>query len=175
MNRTEIQSAVLGAIKEIAKAYRVGYSEIAVLFPYKDNKSLNYHFMYWITSAMDKEDIPYSLITSPVDGTQEKVRYSKTNGVVISTIDSSLGLDFKAVIVAGLYPYNYFFTDKGAKVEINSWGQIGAMGVTEQEKVRIQIRKMYTACSRARDILYVISDLKTGSPMEQILIETKEK
>lgn len=175
VDRTQIQSAVLKAIKEIVAKYQVGYSEIAVLFPNKDNKTLNYHFMYWLTSAMDKEDIPYSLITSPVDGVQGKVQYSKTNGVVVSTIDSSLGLDFKAVIVAGLYPYNYFFTDKGAKVEIQSWDQIDRMGANGQEKVQIQIRKMYTACSRARDILYVISDLKPGSPMEQILIEAKEK
>lgn len=175
VNRVKIQSAVLFAIKEIVNKYKVGYSEIAVLFPYKENKSLNYYFMYWLTSAMDKEDIPYSLITTPVDGVQNKVQYSRTNGVVVSTIDSSLGLDFKAVIVAGLYPYNYFFTDKGAKVEISNWKQIGELGADSQEKVQVQIRKMYTACSRARDILYVISDLKPGSPMEQILIEAKEK
>lgn len=175
IDRAKIQPAVLEAIKEIVKKYQVGYSEIAVLFPYKENKSLNYHFMYWLTSAMDKEDIPYSLITMPVDGVKGKVQFSKTNGVVVSTIDSSLGLDFKAVIVAGLYPYNYFFTDKGTKVEISTWKQIGGLGADSQEKVQVQIRKMYTACSRARDILYVISDLKPGSPMEQILIEAKEK
>ena len=28
---------------------------------------------------------------------------------------------------------------------------------------------MYTACSRARDVLYVLSDLTSGSPMEEIL------
>ncbi len=175
VNRAKIQSAVLVAIKEIVNKYKVGYSEIAVLFPYKQNKSLNYYFLYWLTSAMDKEDIPYSLITTPVDGVQNKVQFSKTNGVVVSTIDSSLGLDFKAVIVAGLYPYNYFFTDKGVKVEISNWKQIGELGADSQEKVQVQIRKVYTACSRARDILYVISDLKPGSPMEQILIEAKEK
>ena len=174
VNRAKIRSAVLVAIKEIVNKYKVGYSEIAVLFPYKENKSLNYYFMYWLTSAMDKEGIPYSLITTPVDGVQNKVQYSRTNGVVVSTIDSSLGLDFQAVIVAGLYPYNYFFTDKGVKVEISNWKQIGELGADSQEKVQIQIRKMYTACSRARDILYVISDLKPGSPMEQILIEAKE-
>lgn len=175
VNRANIQSAVLAAINEIVKQYQVGYSEIAILFPYKEKRSLNYYFMYWLTSAMEKEDIPFSLITEPVGGVQGKVPFSKTKGVVVSTIDSSLGLDFKAVIVAGLYPYNYYFTDKGAKVEINTWKQIGGLGADGQEKVQVQIRKMYTACSRARDILYVISDLKPGSPMEQILIEAKEK
>ncbi|MBD5543848.1 MAG: AAA family ATPase [Lachnospiraceae bacterium] len=175
IERTKIQVSVLAAIKEIVSKYHVGYSDIAVLFPFKDNKSLNYHFMYWLTSAMDKEDISYSLITQPIDGGQSKVRYSKTNGVVVSTIDSSLGLDFKAVIVAGLYPYNYFFTDKGEKVQIASWEKIGKLGQHEREKVQIQIRKIYTACSRARDILYVLSDLRTNSPMEEILTKAKEK
>lgn len=175
VNRTLIQASVLTAIKEIVSKYKVGYSEIAIIFPFKENKSLNYHFMYWLTSAMDKEDIPYSLITTPVEGVQNKVRFSKTNGIVVSTIDSSLGLDFKAVIVAGLYPYNYIFTDKGARVEINSWKQVASMGADSQEKVQVQIRKLYTACSRAREILYIISDLKPGSPMEEIIVEAKEK
>lgn len=175
IERTKIQASVLAAIKEIVVKHHVGYSDVAVLFPFKDNKSLNYHFMHWLTSAMDREDIPYSLITQPVDGGQTKVQYSKTTGVVVSTIDSSLGLDFKAVIVTGLYPYNYFFTDKGQKVPIVSWSQIGKLGKHEQEKIQIQIRKIYTACSRARDILYVLSDLKAGSPMEDILTKAKER
>lgn len=175
IDRAKIQQAVLVSINEIVSKYHVGYSDIAVLFPFKENRSLNYHFMYWITSVLDIENIPYSLITPPIDSGQSKVQYSKSTGVVISTIDSSLGLDFKAVIVAGLYPYNYLFTDKGEKVAIESWQKIEKLGQHEQEKVQIQIRKIYTACSRARDILYVLSDLRPNSPMEDILIEAKEK
>ena len=175
IDRKKIQQAVLVSIMDIVSKYHVGYSDIAILFPFKDNRSLNYHFMHWITSALDNEDIPYSLITPPIDSGHNKVQYSKTTGVIISTIDSSLGLDFKAVIVAGLYPYNYFFTDKGEKVTIESWHKIGELGQHELEKVQIQIRKIYTACSRARDILYVLSDLRPNSPMEDILIEAKEK
>ena len=99
------------------------------------------------------------------------MRYSKTTGVVISTIDASLGLDFKAVVVAGLYPYNYYFTDNGNKVQITSWQTIRKLEQHDQEKVQIQLRKLYTACSRARDILYVLSDMRPGSPVEQLLTE----
>jgi hypothetical protein len=175
INRSRIQEGVITAIKEIVTQYHVGYSDIAVLFPFKEKKALKYHFMYWLTSAMDKEDIPYSLITQPIDAGQTKVQYSKTTGVVVSTIDSSLGLDFKAVIVAGLYPYNYYFTDDGGKVLLKSWKQIGKLDQHDQEKVQIQIRKVYTACSRARDILYVLSDLKVGLPIEDIITEAKER
>lgn len=175
INRTQIQAFVLDAIKEIVQKYQVGYSDIAVLFPMKKNKTLKYYFLYWLTSALDKEGISYSLITSSGENEHKKVQYSKTKGVVISTIDSSLGLDFKAVILAGLFPYNYFFMDNGKKVPIESWTQIGQLGQHEQEKVQIQMRKLYTACSRARDILYVLSDMQLGSPMEQLLTKAKEK
>ena len=177
VSRMNIQKEVISAIKEIVAKYKVGYSDIAVLFPYKENKTMSYYFMHWVTSAMDDEEnpIPYSFITQPIDAGQTKVQYSKTTGVVVSTIDSSLGLDFKAVIVAGLYPYNYYYSSDGKKNLIKSWEQIGKMPPQEQESVQVQIRKMYTACSRARDILYVISDLNAGSPMEKILTELKEK
>ena len=175
ISRAQITSSVLITIKEIVEKCQIGYSDIAVLFPMRKNEALKYYFLYWLTSVLDKEGIPYSLITSSDEDGHTKVQYSKTTGVVISTIDSSLGLDFKAVIVAGLFPYNYFFTDKGKKVPITSWEKIGQLGKREQEKVQIQIRKIYTACSRARDILYVLSDLQPNSPMEQILTEAKEK
>lgn len=171
INRMQIQALVLAAIKEIVAKYKVGYSDIAVLFPMRKNTVLKYYFMYWLTNALDKEGIPYSLIASPDDDGQQKVRYSKTTGVVISTIDASLGLDFKAVVVAGLYPYNYYFTDNGNKVQITSWQTIRKLEQHDQEKVQIQLRKLYTACSRARDILYVLSDMRPGSPVEQLLTE----
>ena len=93
----------------------------------------------------------------------------KLDKSVVSTIDSSLGLDFKAVIVAGLYPYNCIFGDNYYKKEISSWNAIKGMNDDEQAQIQSQMRAIYTACSRARDILYVLSDLNPGSPMEEIL------
>ena len=43
------------------------------------------------------------------------------------------------------------------------------MPENHQTAVQSQMRAVYTACSRARDVLYVISDLKAGSPMEEII------
>ena len=165
----DIQKEVIAAVKEISSKYKIGYSDIAVLFPYKQHSLVKYYFMYWLTQALDKEGIPYSLITSSDDEPFAKKKFSETTGVVVSTIDSSLGLDFKAVIFTGLYPYNFVFGDKGHKVEIKSWSTIKRMSDEDQTKVQSQMRSMYTACSRARDVLYVLSDLKVGSPMEEIL------
>lgn len=169
ISRIDIQKEVIAAVKEISSKYKIGYSDIAVLFPYKQHSLVKYYFMYWLTQALDKEGIPYSLITSSDDEPFAKKKFSETTGVVVSTIDSSLGLDFKAVIFTGLYPYNFVFGDKGHKVEIKSWSTIKRMSDEDQTKVQSQMRSMYTACSRARDVLYVLSDLKVGSPMEEIL------
>lgn len=169
LSRMDITQKTVDAIKEIAQKYKLSYSEIAVLFPYKQHKLIKYYFLYWLEKALNEEDIPYSLITSSLGGAFDRKRYSDTNGVVVSTIDSSLGLDFKAVIVAGLYPYNYIFGDNYYKKEISSWNTIKEMDDDDQTQVQSQMRAIYTACSRARDVLYVLSDLKPGSPMEEIL------
>lgn len=174
VDRSEIQKAVINAINEIVREYKVGYSDIAVIFPMKRNAPLKYYFLYWVTKTLDEEGIPYSLITPSDTEGQKKVQYSRTSGVVITTIDSSLGLDFKAVIVAGLYPYNYCFIDNNKRVQLKTWKTIGSLEKNEQEQVQINMRKMYTACSRAREILYVISDLQPESPMERLLTVAKE-
>ncbi len=169
ISRMDIQETVIDAVKEISNKYKVSYSDIAVLFPNKKQPLLRYYFLHWMKTAMEREGIPYSLITNDTDNPFEKKRFSETIGVVLSTVESSLGLDFKAVVVAGLYPYSYVFSENGRKKEISSWSAIQKMTSEEKAKVQSQMRSVYTACSRARDILYVLSDLKPDSPMEEIL------
>jgi hypothetical protein len=171
IDRMSITEQTIAAIKEITTKYHISYSDIAILFPYKQHKLIKYYFLYWLKNALKDADISCSLITSSQDGTFDRKRYSETNGVVLSTIDSSLGLDFKAVIVTGLYPYNYVFGDNYYKQVISSWGAVKAMSDDAQAQVQSQMRSIYTACSRARDVLYVLSDLTKGSPMEEILLE----
>ena len=171
INRMQITEQTVAAVKEITSKYGISYSDIAILFPYKKHKLIKYHFLYWLENALNEADIPYSLITSSLGGAFDRKRYSETNGVVVSTIDSSLGLDFKAVIVTGLYPYNYVFGDDYYKKTISSWETIKDMSDDDQAQVQSQMRSIYTACSRARDVLYVLSDLTEGSPMEEILLE----
>lgn len=167
ISRMDICGIIIEAIEEITKKYQVGYSDIAVLFPYKENRFLKYYFLFWITSEMKKRGIQYSLIFS--DDQEERSQYSRTNGVVLSTIDSSLGLDFRAVILAGLYPYEYIYTEDKKTKKINDWTQLAKLPSDEQESVKVQLRKLYTACSRAREVLYVLSDIEAGSPFDDVL------
>ena len=172
--RIDIQKNVISAIKEIATSYKISYSDIAVLFPFRQVPYLNYRFLYWLQQGLDREGIPYSMIINERDGFNARTRQGDITGVVISTIESSLGLDFKAVILAGLFPYNYVNLNGQVGSEIKSWSVIKSLPDEQQTAIQSQMRAVYTACSRARDVLYVISDLKSGTPMEEILSNGKE-
>jgi hypothetical protein len=169
IKRMDIKAEVSDAIKEITEKHCISYSDVAVIFPYKKHHQLKYNFLYWIQQALEEAGIPYSLITPSDNGRNERRRYSQTAGVILSTIDSSLGLDFKAVILAGLYPYNYVFGEHGTMKKITSWSEIQKMNDAEQSNVQNHMRAVYTACSRARDVLYILSDLDPDTPMEEIL------
>lgn len=169
INRIDIQKELGVAIKEIVSEYDISYSDIAIIFPYKKHSSVKYNFLDWVIRLLNQENIPYSMIISSDKADSERKRYSRTSGVVLTTIDSSLGLDFKAVILAGLYPYGFVFGDNGYRKEITSWMDIKKMNDNDQTQVQSQMRAIYTACSRARDILYVLSDIKPNTPMEEIL------
>lgn len=168
ISRMDICKKTVDSIIEIATKYKIGYSDIAVLFPYKESRILKYYILFWISQELRKRGIEYSLIFGDNrDG--ERKQYSKTNGVILSTIDSSLGLDFKAVILSGLYPYQFVYSDDGKSKKINSWSQLKKLTADEQENFKVQLRKIYTACSRAREVLYVLSDIEEGSPFEDVL------
>lgn len=179
IDRNVIQKAVINSILEINEKYGVSYSDIAVLFPYKTQFKDNYFFENWIVKVLKANGINYSFITKPKTKGINKGKFARTSGVILSTIDSSLGLDFKAVIVAGLHPYQFVYypngktnsdgTSKISQKKIKSWTDIQKMTEEQQNLVQKQMRAVYTACSRARDLLYVISDIDAGTPMDEII------
>lgn len=175
VQRIDIKKQVVAAIKEISTKYKISYSDIAVLFPYRQVPYHKYYFLYWLQQGLDEEGIPYSMIINEHEGSHIKARQGDISGVIISTIESSLGLDFKAVILAGLYPYNYVNVDGEVVGEIKTWTSIKNMPENQQTAVQSQMRAVYTACSRARDVLYVISDLNPGSPMEEIIKKQSDR
>lgn len=167
--KSEIQSTVINAVDEISTKYKTAFNDIAILFPYRRHSLAHYYFLDWIKKGLDEKEIPYSVIIRSDD---HPVRYSDTSGVVLSTIESSLGLDFKAVIVAGLKPYDFVVDDsqeRKVSIPVKSWAAIKEMSAINKERVQNQMRSVYTACSRAREILYVISDLKPNTPMDEII------
>ena len=63
------------------------------------------------------------------------------------------------------------FGDNYYKKTISSWRTIKEMPDDDRDQVQSQMRSIYTACSRAREVLYVLSDLTEGTPMEEILLK----
>ncbi len=173
ISRGNIQTETVNAIKKIVERYHIGYSEIAVLYPVKDNKALNYHIQYWIRKAFEDNNIPYSFISTTDDG--QRATYSNSNGVVISSIDSSLGLDFRAVVLTGLFPYTYVFDENGHRHRLSKWESIKDLSDDAKEAAQVQMRKLYTACSRAREVLYVLSDAETGTVIDDIIRNGEKK
>ena len=175
IQRLDIKKQVIAAIKEISTKYKISYSDIAILFPFRQVPYHNYRFLYWLKQGLDEEGIPYSMIINEQEGSHLRVRQGDVSGAVVSTIESSLGLDFKAVVLAGLFPYSYVNVDGMVLGEIKTWTSIKNMPENQQTAVQSQMRAIYTACSRARDVLYVISDLKVGSPMEEIIKKQSDR
>ena len=94
---------------------------------------------------------------------------------MISSIDSSLGLDFRAVILAGLYPFTYVFSENGSRKKLSNWNVVDTFSDEEKESTQIQMRKLYTACSRAREVLYVLSDISEGTIIDEIIKSGDQK
>lgn len=172
IDRKDIKKAVIDAVEEISSKHHIPYSDIAILYPYRENKALNYYIQYWIRSGLEEKRIRYSIISRKDDG--QKDTYSSATGLVVSSIDSALGLDFRAVILAGLYPFTYVYDDNGRSTVLKSWKKIGSLSEIEKEKVQIQMRKLYTACSRAREVLYVLSDITEDTVIEDIIKSGEE-
>ena len=124
VQRIDIKKQVVAAIKEISTKYKISYSDIAVLFPYRQVPYHKYYFLYWLQQGLDEEGIPYSMIINEHEGSHIKARQGDFTGVVVSTIESSLGLDFKAVVLAGLYPYGYVNVDGEVVGDIKTWTSI---------------------------------------------------
>lgn len=173
ISKSMITQKVMEALDDITNNYGIAYSDVAILYPARQNKALNYYIQYWIKKELDDRGIQYSFI-SKADNPNDEVRYSETSGVVISSISSSLGLDFKAVILTGLYTANYTFAN-GKKVKIDYWNTFKFLDSEQKADVQSKMREIYTACSRARELLYVVSDLDKNSPMEQILLSGRTK
>uniref|UniRef100_UPI0025930C25 3'-5' exonuclease n=1 Tax=uncultured Clostridium sp. TaxID=59620 RepID=UPI0025930C25 len=89
-------------------------------------------------------------------------------GVIITTIDSALGLDFNTVILTGLYPLQYVIKDKSF-YKVKSWTELKEKEESDKEIYISNLRKIYTACSRARENLYILSDLDSNTPINDFI------
>lgn len=97
----------------------------------------------------------------------EGATYGSRRGVTIATIEGSLGLDFRAVILAGLLPLG---THEKVRQESDFTDVTGDYLVAKQEAYKKNVNFIYTGCTRAKDDLTIILSAPRGDSIYMDLI-----
>lgn len=151
--------AVLTSIKQIHDEMKIPYDEIAIVI---FNKGYPKHFAGWndksydlktpLMSGLSQEDIPYCTMyrSDEIWG----ARYGDDSGVRLIGFQTVLGLDFRATIVCGLLPFG---EHNGTKLpDWDSLSKDNEKFYETLEHAKEDIRFLYVACTRAKEILHII-------------------
>lgn len=163
--------AICDSIKSLLKK---GYSEVDIaVIVY--NKNAPYTTKGWKTSYYNLlPDIrkifyeegwenPAVLIAGESSGST----YGSRRGVTIATIEGSLGLDFRAVILAGLRPLG---TYEKVRTVNDLEGLPDDKLLERREGFKKNINFLYTGCTRAKDELTVILSAPKGESIYMDLL-----
>lgn len=137
---------VVSSIKELHDKKGIPYDEIAVLMYNKQFKPFKYYLESPLRKRLLNEGIPYSCLYTN-DETWSG-RYGD-GGVSLITFDSTLGLDFQAVIACGIRPLGVYDRTKNIRP-----GQI--LEEEDAENLKKNISYLYVACTRAKDYLHIV-------------------
>ena len=164
-------AAICEAIRDFLNR---GFSEvdIAVIVYNKSQKYTSkgwkthyYNILPFIKQAFYKEnwETPSILIS----GESEGATYGSRRGVTIATIEGSLGLDFRAVILAGLRPLG---SHEKARV-LSDFSNLTQEQLDEkQEAFKKNVNFLYTGCTRAKDELTIILSAPKGESIYMDLL-----
>lgn len=156
-NRSEAR-AVYDSIVKIHDEEGIPYDEIAVIMY---NASFKKKIKMWTDRIYDLEtpllqllkynDIPYCQMYST--DTEWSARYGDSGGVKLIKVLSVLGLDFRAAIVCGLPSLGEYDKTKNP-----NWEEITNEEVFQDmiRETQEDIRIMYVACTRAKEVLHII-------------------
>lgn len=170
--------AAMEAIYEAHDTYNIPYDEIAVVMYNREYrkrmkgwKDKCYNLWRFLLIEMIEKNIPRSIMYSEQNG--DAVRYGENDGVALISFESVLGLDFRAVIVCGLKPFGDY--DKTKFLNENDIQKLGEDNAAI-ESIKNNIRMLYVACTRARDILYIIQpEDKEDSLYMKMLLNAMEE
>lgn len=159
---------VIRVVQELVTKRNADYNDIAIIYP--ATKFGKYYKPVWfIQQSFEQKNIPYSYIHG-----EQASRLFECDGVVLSTIDSCLGLDFKYVILCGIHFWDLWGRkDEEGKLIFRPLNNRNLLFDIEAKYYFSEIgKKIYSACSRARDGLFIIDDLNSDSPIKKILRPT---
>lgn len=161
-------SKVVKTIQALISKRNADYNDISVIYPARQFGKF-YRPIDGIKRAFNEADIPYSFIHGKSnEGDEKRYRLFDCEGVIMSTIDSCLGLDFKYVILCGIHYWDFIF-DEVTKKNI----KLTTTELIRNNQAKHYIneigKKIYSACSRAREGLFIIDDLDDKSPIKSII------
>lgn len=170
---------VVKAVQEAHDVYKIPYDEIAVVTYYrtynrkmKDWDERVYNVERNVLIQLIEKNIPRCEMYSD---SHDSVRYGSNDGVAMISFDSVLGLDFRAVIVCGLKPLGDY--DGTKYVDLESIEDTELNDETK-DNIRKNISLLYVACTRARELLYIIQPekkIKDSLYMDLIVNSLKEE
>lgn len=167
ISQDKLQKTVVSLVKQVHEKWKADYNEIAILFPASqlNTKYIKYFPLNWITECLSNEGIEYSLLFG-----KQKISLMNAGGVMLSTVDSALGLDFKYVILCGLKYWSYYWPNNSMPVKLSEESLIYKKHPNVAMDYFTEIgRKIYSACSRAKSGLIIVNDLDESSPVQRII------
>ena len=123
-----------------------------------------------LLSKLTIANIPHCVMYS--NNNEQITRYGHNDGVGMISFDSVLGLDFRAVIVCGLKPFGDY--DKTKYLTLSDIKNIEEDS-DDIDEIRKNISMLYVACTRARDMLYIIQPESAKDSMYMKLLLDAEK
>lgn len=159
---------VINVVHELVRKMHADYNDIAIIYPAK-GYSRWYTPQQNIVNALESNDIPYSFIHGDTQvGNERRQKLFECDGIIMSTIDSCLGLDFKYVILCGIHYWDLIYDKQSGKTR-----KLSEIMILFEEWARLYYseigKKIYSACSRAREGLFIIDDTEEGSPIKRII------
>lgn len=157
---------VVNRIKDLNENKGIELYDIAILFAQRQYTNQKYYVYDWVKKKLDENGIDYSELSPP--GEEIRTNYGYREGVTLCTINSALGLDFKAVIICGLKPM-------GVHLCSNTERSLLDIDEEKENDFRKNINTLYTGCTRARDELEIIvTEEESKSIYSKILIEASD-
>lgn len=158
-SKSEI-TEIIKAIKEIHDVHEIPYDEIAVImYQGKYRRKIDgwqeptYRLEDPLAVELRVQDIPYCRLYANDEGWQD--HFGETGGVRLIKFQSTLGIDFRAAIICGLEPLGEYDKIKNPDWSIlreNDDVYQNALAATQSA-----IQNLYVACTRAKEILYIIA------------------
>lgn len=165
----EEAKTVIQTVKKIYDYHKVPYDEIAVVI---FNRTYAAKITGWIDryynligpleAAFWKEDIPYTIMYH-----DEPTLHKEDDGVAVISTESVLGLDFRGVVLCGLKPMGVHDQTKGLVTD----DSIRKADDEQYVRVNENISQLYVACTRAKEVLYIIAPENGNESIYMNLLE----